>query len=87
MRVKTRRDRGGLEPKSKRGRRKGERDPITQSRRPDYARPWIAQGHGPTTQRMRIDDTGGHNKRVYTYECRLITDQSITTRDGARIRR
>ena len=51
--------------------------------RTDYAGPWITQGHGPTTQRTRIDnDTGRHNKRIYTYECKQITDQGITTRYG-----
>ena len=65
MRVERRWDHGGLEPKSKRGRRKREGDPITQNRRSDYARPWITQGHGPTTQRTRMDNDTGRNNNEY----------------------
>ena len=87
MRVETRRDRGGLEPKSKRGRRKREEDPITQNRRSDYARPWITQGHGPTTQRAQKDNnTDRRDKQTYTYIYEQLGKQSITTRDGARNR-
>ena len=87
MRVKTRRDRGGLEPKSKRGRRKRERAPITQNRRSDYARPWITQGHGPTTQSAQKDNnTDRRDKQMYTYIYEQPSNQSITTRDGARNR-
>ena len=46
VRVETRRDRRGLELKSKRGWRK---------ERTDYAGPRIAQGHGPSTQRTQTD--------------------------------
>ena len=68
VRVKPRRDRGGLEPKSRRGRRKRKRDPMAQHRRSDYA-----GSHRDTalaTQRTRKDDdTGRHKQRIYTYEC------------------
>ena len=46
VRVEMRRDRGGLEPKSKRGWRKKE-DRLR--------RTGDTQGHGPSTQRTRID--------------------------------
>ena len=50
VRMETRRDRGGPEPKSKRGWRKRE----NRLRRTEDT-----QGHGPSTQRTRIDaDTG-----------------------------
>ena len=83
MRVKRRWDHGGIEPKSKRGRRKREGDPITQNRRSDYARPWITQGHG-LQHRERVWTTTqvGTNKRIYTYGCKQITAQGITARNG-----
>ena len=46
VRIATRRDRGGLEPKSKRGWRK---------REDRLRRTGDTQGHGPSTQRTRID--------------------------------
>ena len=55
VRVKTRRDRGDLEPKSKRGRRTTENQ---------LRGPWITQGRGPTTQGTRIDDDTGKHKRT-----------------------
>ena len=59
VRIETRRDRGGLEPKSKRGWRK---------REDRLRRTGDTQGHGPSTQRTRIDaDTGRRNKRKYMY--------------------
>ena len=47
----------------------GERDrePITQNRRSDYARPWITQGHGPSTQRTRMDNDTSRNKQANMY--------------------
>ena len=87
MRVKPRRDRGGLEPKSKGGRRKRKRDPITQHRRSDYARPWVTQGHGPSTQRTRMDNDTGRNNSEYVLmiTSKQINEQEVTARDGARI--
>ena len=74
---------------NRRAREGGERErgPITQHRRSDYTRPWITQGHGPSTQRTRVDnDTGRNKQRICTYECKQIAEQGITTHDGARIR-
>ena len=85
MRVKTRRDRGGLEPKSKRGRRKRER--------PDYIEPQIRL-------RTTVDRTGTrpyntenayrrHRRTQQTniyLRMQAITEQGVTTHDGARIR-
>ena len=58
--------------------------------RSDYTEPRIrlrriTQGHGPSTQRTRMDnDTGRNKQRICTYECKQIAEQGITTRDGAR---
>ena len=74
---------------NRRAREGGERErgPITQHRRADYARPWISQGHGPSTQGTRMDnDTGRNKQRICTYECKRIADQGITTHGGAQNR-
>ena len=85
MRVKTRRDRGGLEPKSKRGRRKREGDPITQTEDPITHDRGSHRDTAPQhRERVWTTTQAGTNKRVYTYEGKQITDRSITTRDGAR---
>ena len=58
VRIETRRDRGGLEPKSKRGWRK---------REDRLRRTGDTQGHGPSTQRTRIDADTGRRKQMNIY--------------------
>ena len=78
VRIETRRDRGGLEPKSKRGWRK---------REDRLRRTGDTQGHGPSTQRTRIDaDTGKCKQWIYIYIWERMSDQDATTRDGAQVR-